>query len=194
MKKFIIVFSIILLTINNLFADSGKARFHVIIDTDCAPDDLRAISLMLASSDFEILAITTSDGILKPKEGYIKIKSLLKEFGHEGIPVAYGEDINSEKSIYHSTWINIAWGKDQNIIPPQNSQASDLIINEINNEKEMVIVLCLGPLTNIIDIISIAEIKPQIDKVLWYCDDIENRKGPNFEIDTLSAKSFIESD
>ena len=57
MKKFIILFSIILLTINYLFADSGKARFHVIIDTDCAPDDLRAISLMLASSDYEILAI-----------------------------------------------------------------------------------------------------------------------------------------
>ena len=43
MKKFIILFSIILLTINNLFADPGKTRFHVIIDTDCAPDDLRAI-------------------------------------------------------------------------------------------------------------------------------------------------------
>ena len=35
----------------NGLAHSGKARFHVIIDTDGAPDDLRALVMLLGNRE-----------------------------------------------------------------------------------------------------------------------------------------------
>ncbi|MBU1473588.1 MAG: hypothetical protein KJ768_01790, partial [Acidobacteria bacterium] len=66
------------------FAHSGKAKYHLIIDTDGALDDLRALCLFMASADFEIQAITTSDGVLSPAQALEKVRSLLEHFGHEG--------------------------------------------------------------------------------------------------------------
>lgn len=194
MKKVVLLATIILLIINGLLAHSGKAKYHVIIDTDCAPDDLRAIALMMASPDFEILAITTSDGLLKPKEGYLKILAFLKEFGHEGIPVAYGISLKGKETKCHNTCLMVNWGNEADIEIPQFPQAAELIETEILNEDEKVIIICLGPLTNIKQVLSNNSLKTKIDKIVWYCSDMENSKGTNFEKDIVSAKAFIESD
>ena len=101
------VITILMLTLSlAMMAHSGKARFHVIIDTDGGPDDLRAISLILSCPEFEVIAVTTSDGLLRPEESYVKVKSLLKDFGHEGIPVAYGKTANKNESQCHNTCIS----------------------------------------------------------------------------------------
>jgi pyrimidine-specific ribonucleoside hydrolase len=72
-----------------------KARYHVIIDTDGGPDDIRTICLMLASPEIEVITITTVEGFLSTGETAGWIKELLARFGHEGIPVGTnaGEDI-----------------------------------------------------------------------------------------------------
>lgn len=194
MKKLILILSLLFFFINISFSDPGKARFHVIIDTDCALDDLRAICLMLASPDFEILGITTCGGILTPKQGYIKVKSLLREFGHEGIPVAYGRTSNSEKTEPHSLSNNLFWADEQNIKIPKQALAGELIKYEINNEKEKVIIISLGSLTNIHEIIEDVNYIKQIDKVLWYCEDVKNNSGFNYELDPVSSKLFLDSE
>ena len=87
-----ILLLVIILTISDLIisAHSGKPLYRVIIDTDCAVDDLRAITLLLASSKVQVLGITTSDGTVDPVNGQINVKSLLRNYHHEGIPVASG--------------------------------------------------------------------------------------------------------
>ncbi len=60
-----------------------KLNHTVIIDTDCAIDDMRAISLLLARPEITIKAILTSDGSLSPEEGAEKISSLLHEFNRD---------------------------------------------------------------------------------------------------------------
>jgi pyrimidine-specific ribonucleoside hydrolase len=64
-----------------------KARYHVIVDTDGGPDDIRAICMMLASPEIEVIAFTAVDGFLPPDQTAGRIKELLTTFGHEGIPV-----------------------------------------------------------------------------------------------------------
>lgn len=64
-----------------------RARYHVIVDTDGGPDDIRAICMMLASPEIEVIAITAVDGMLPPEQTASRIKGLLQQFGHEGIPV-----------------------------------------------------------------------------------------------------------
>ena len=34
-------------------AHSGKARFHIIVDTDCAADDLRTLCMLLGNREIE---------------------------------------------------------------------------------------------------------------------------------------------
>lgn len=67
-----------------------KARYHVIVDTDGGIDDFRAICMMLASPEIEIIAITAADGVLDPELTARKVRCLLADFGHQGIPVGVG--------------------------------------------------------------------------------------------------------
>ncbi|HQP03342.1 MAG: nucleoside hydrolase [Bacteroidales bacterium] len=191
MKKILLLLSVLLTFATAVFSHSGKARFHVIIDTDCAPDDLRAISMILASPDFEVIAITTSDGLLRPEEGYVKVKALLRSFGHDGIPVAYGKRTAKNNSNCHSTCISVNWGDENGITIPEKAGANELLIREINDEDEPVVLICLGPMTNISEILSDENIISQIEKVYWYCDDATNKSGFNYEYDKKSGDTFM---
>ena len=75
MKK-IQIFAVYILTL--VFPLSAQPRVEktpVIIDTDGASDDLRAICMLAAIKEIKILAITTSDGALSPDPGQKKSKS-----------------------------------------------------------------------------------------------------------------------
>ena len=69
-----------------------KAKYHVIVDTDGGVDDFRALCMLLASPDIEVIAITTADGILNPVMTAHKVTALLQRFGHQGIPVGIGNE------------------------------------------------------------------------------------------------------
>src|ERR1035437_22359 len=71
-----------------------KLKHTIIVDTDCAIDDMRAISLLLNRPEITIKAILVSDGSLPPDEGTRKICALLHEFNIDSIPVARGEVLN----------------------------------------------------------------------------------------------------
>jgi pyrimidine-specific ribonucleoside hydrolase len=193
-KTTLLILSLLMIISSAVFAHSGKARFHVIIDTDGGPDDLRAICMILASPEFEVLAITTSDGLLRPEEVYVKVKALLKDFGHEGIPVGYGKTVNKNVSQCHSVCSAVNWGNENGIQLPQFPNAIELLKTEIESEDEKVIIICMGPMTNMSEIIADANLKSQIDKILWYSDDARAKSGFNYELDKTAAKAFIESD
>ena len=92
MRKINILISILLFS-QTIWAQPlpVKLKHTIIIDTDCAIDDMRAISLLLSRPEITIKAIILSDGSLSPGEGAVKINSLLKEFNFDNIPVACGE-------------------------------------------------------------------------------------------------------
>jgi inosine-uridine nucleoside N-ribohydrolase len=63
----------------------------VIIDTDGGIDDMRAILLMLASTDIDVLAITTSTGVLTAHDAFIKVSSLCNSLGRNDVPIGISE-------------------------------------------------------------------------------------------------------
>jgi len=71
-------------------AHSGKPKYHVVIDTDGALDDMRSISMLLSQNEIRVLAITCSQGTLLPDSVYVKVKSLLSAFHHELTLIALG--------------------------------------------------------------------------------------------------------
>jgi len=73
MKRYLVIL-IALLLFQPAFSHY-KARYHVVVDTDGGVDDFRAICMMMASPEIEIMAITIVDGILSPDETAKKVRA-----------------------------------------------------------------------------------------------------------------------
>ena len=70
MKKYIILYLLVFTALSVWSKPLPvKSKHTIIIDTDCAIDDMRAISLLLSRPEITIKAVLLSDGSLSPNEG-----------------------------------------------------------------------------------------------------------------------------
>ncbi|MCK5137702.1 MAG: nucleoside hydrolase [Bacteroidales bacterium] len=194
MKKTIVL--ILGLMIMNSAFSHYKARYHVIIDTDGGIDDFRAICMMLATPEIEVIAITAVDGILPPEKTAIRVSSLLKRFGHEGIPVGIGGN-NPEKPDQPPGAFQIAgnfdWGEKQSYIEETFPPATRLIVQSIELEEMPVDFIALGPLTNLAEAIrELPALEKQIRKVSWYNGTTE-KDWYNHKMDPGAASAIKRS-
>lgn len=174
------------------FAHSGKAQFHIIIDTDAALDDLRAICLFLASPEFEVMAITTSDGVLSPKLGLIKVRSVLESFGHEGIPTGAGPESIEQIPPWRDLNQKIRWGKEEKVEITEGNNAVDLILTALEFEEEPVLFVCLGGLTNLAAALTEKpRIHEKIERIIWYNDSIDPLSGTNCGFDKNAVQTVF---
>ncbi len=196
MRKTVLLL-VIILTISNceIVAHSGKPQYYIIIDTDCAIDDLRAVTLLLASSKVQVLGITTSDGTLDPANGQIKVESLLGDYHHEGIPVASGERVLENPPEWRDLNNNILWGKEELTGNNGNNlNARDFIIEAVKSEKEPVTMICLGSLSNISHAIQKDDsIRKQIQRIIWFNKTPDIFNGTNYRFDKKSADYVLNS-
>lgn len=174
-------------------AHSGKPRMYMIIDTDCAADDFRTICMLLGNHDVEILAITTSEGALVPSEGKQKVKALLNDLYHQGIPVAAGREVHAPVPQWREVSARLEWGdsvaQDKLVL-----SAKDLIIKTIQSESKPIILLCLGALTNVYDVLQEKpELSEKIGQLIWYNEGGQPMKDVNYNIDTVAAKAVMKS-
>jgi pyrimidine-specific ribonucleoside hydrolase len=97
-----------------------KAKFHVLVDTDGGPGDMRALCMMLADPEIEVIAVTAVNGTLPVDQTIRQVRFLMQTFGHGGIPVG------------GTTMI----------------QAVEMILHEVELEEMPVDLVALGPLDN----------------------------------------------
>jgi hypothetical protein len=69
-------------------------RHSVIIETDCAVDDLRAITMLLSIPEITVNALVATDGTIPPSEGVIKLNSLLDTWFKKPIPMIKGRELS----------------------------------------------------------------------------------------------------
>ena len=139
-----------------------KAKFHVIVDTDGGTEDIRALCMLLASPAIEVIAITTSDGLLDSGTTAETITALLHRFGHEGIMVGSG-----------------------------GTEALNLILQSIALEEMPVDFLALGPLTNIASVFeSRPSVVNNIRKIYWVSEGL-SRGGFNYDLDPTAADMIL---
>ncbi len=174
-----------------------KARYHVIVDTDGGIDDFRAICMMLASPEIEIIAITAVAGILSPEQTASRVSSLLKHFGHEGIPVGLGKSIRGKSSIPKKAAVmasSVQWVEEgHSILSGTLPGATGLILEEIELEEMPVDIIALGPLTSLAAVLAEnPEIPDQVRKVYWY-NDAKSTKDFNYAFDKSSAMMVLGS-
>ena len=194
MKK-LVFFLIIVFFTTNIGAQPlpVKLSHSVIIDTDCAIDDMRAISLLLARPEITIKAILLSDGSLSPNEGAEKVGSLLHEFKADSIPVAYGEVLKGVNPPWRQFNRQISWGSETSS-RLTSLNAVDCLSEKLSNTKEELVLVCLGPLTNIGQLIKKnPALLSKIERVIWYNESVKPLQGFNYECDKENADQVFKS-
>jgi pyrimidine-specific ribonucleoside hydrolase len=166
----------------------------VIVDTDGGIDDMRAITMLLASPDVRVLAITVSPGALSAENAYCKTRSLLNSFYHEGIPVGI-----NRTSKYQSQEFPIAfqshWGIESGIDPSGAPDHLGLISEIISAEKTKITFISLGSMSTAWDALRrIPEFRKQVKDLIWSADGFEDKKGFNYSIDKEASVKILKQE
>lgn len=174
-----------------LSAHSGKPKYHVIIDTDGALDDMRSISMFLSGNDIRVLAITCSQGTLLPDSVYVKVESLLSVFHHEGIQVGIGDKTGQELPVWSSFTQNISWGNISDLNKSDVKSSANKILNKVTeNYPEKISLIALGSLKTYTDWIKAnPKVIEKIDRIVWY-NNLEIEKGFNYKA-SVESYDFI---
>jgi len=132
----------------------------VIFDTDMAHEDMISALFLLSHPNVDLKAITVSGtGEAHCAPGVVNTLGLVKVSGHEEIPVTCGREIPlAGNHQFPAEWrqgadnaygVNIPKGGE-----PSELDATDLIIDIVQNSDEPVSIVAVGPLTNIAEAIQ----------------------------------------
>ncbi|MDF1573868.1 MAG: nucleoside hydrolase [Bacteroidales bacterium] len=173
---------------------SGKPKFQLIIDTDGALDDMRAISMFLSANDIRVLAITCSQGTLLPDSVYIKVHALLSVFHHEGIPVGISDGLAAESPAWRSFAENIRWANSASIPDPSRKESSmDILENTMGYSREKITLIALGSLKTYADWLKAnPHDREKIERIIWY-NTPRMKDGYNYSIDPESFEYIRQS-
>lgn len=184
---------LLLTTAPAILAHSGKARFHLIVDTDGAADDLRTLCLLLGNREAEVLAVTASEGALTPHEAAERAAALLAALRHEGIPVGEGRSVGAPEPLWRAHSRLIDWGP----APDPGREypaATELLAEALRSEEERVVIVALGALTNLGDLLQRhPELGERIERIVWYDSATEPPSGANCRTDRTSARRVLAS-
>ena len=129
----------------------------LIIDDDGSQDGMTAIAYMLANPEFDVEAITISNGIARPEIFDDNVLRMLDRLNDLDVRVGVGRSTPLEGDNEFPDFIREAsdtfWSPivslPESVPDVETEDAVDLIIETINNSPEPVAILATGPLTNI---------------------------------------------
>jgi formylmethanofuran dehydrogenase subunit E len=190
----LILYALLLLFGGTMAAHPWKPAHYIIIDTDAGIDDMRALSLLLASPDVRVMGIITSGGALGANQAYVKVRSMLNAFHHEGIPVAInrgsgpaGRDMPVPAAM--------VYGDEKGIDPASAEGHIELIERLIKHEPTKFSFLALGSLNTALSaFVSLPTFGKQLKEIVWSSNDAVTLSGFNYEIDRAAADQLLLTD
>lgn len=193
MRKLFFAILCLFITLS-LSSHPWKPRHYVIIDTDGGIDDMRAITLMLASPDVRVLAITVSPGSLTAGEAYVKVKSLLNSYYHEGIPVGINRT-SKFKSPEFPVALNTKWGNETGLDEKTAPDHTELVNQILSAEKTKITFICLGSMSTAASVIKEVPIfKKQVKQIIWSVSGPDEKEGFNYKADLQAAENVLKND
>lgn len=154
---------------------AASARAHsgpgVIVDTDMAADDARALALLLNCPYLNVLAVVTSDGVSPPDIGATNVCRMLRFLKQDGVAVGIGRSLAAPAPAFRTNATGLDWAHlGEPVVPPGGMfSATNLIRFALRNSPSGVVYMCLGPLTNLRDALESApELAKAISTVLWF--------------------------
>lgn len=192
-----IVFLFCLIFIPAFFLNSHSYKVPVIIDTDTALDDARALVLLLNQDMCDILLTVTSDGAVSPETGRRNLNKLFHLLKQEGITVTAGRELHKESPPWRTWTENILdFDKWETPVKKENRQtAAEAIVKVLRSHETPCVYLCLGPLTNLGDALTMDKgITEKISRVIYYGTwPGEKMQDWNTQRDLQSAQRVFDS-
>jgi len=192
MKRFLL-FALLTLAGGVLAAHPWKPTHYVIIDTDGGIDDMRAISLLLASPDVRVMGITTSGGALSPEKAWIKVRSMLNAFHHEGLPVGINRGSASAARNLPVPQ-SMVYGSEEGLNPSRAESHTELIARLLAHEPASISFIALGSLSTALAAWNtVPAFRSQVKQVVWSSRIPDPLSGFNYELDTRAAGNLMAS-
>ena len=128
-------------------------QIQLIIDTDPGVDDAIAILMAMASSEIEILGLTTVGGNVPLARATRNALSLLQAASQSAIPVAKGASRPLRGKFAYAPYFHGPSGLSQRLPDPANGPIEDgavkFLYDQLTGERGEVVLVALGPLTNL---------------------------------------------
>ncbi len=169
----------------------APSKQNIIIDTDCAFDDFRAINILLSRPEINTCGIIASEGTLSASKGYERIRSMLHFWDKNSMPVACGTILNGTAPSWRELNSSISWGTEY---AAESIQSIGELIHDLSGENLEYTLVCLGTLNTAA---TIANDYPgffkKIKRIVWYTGSIHPLQGFNYEYDKNSAEQIVHS-
>lgn len=171
MKKILLACSLFtaLYTADFTLYAQEAATIPIIIDTDCATDDFRAIAALLSSSDFKVIGIVATDGGLAPAEGASGLRKLIAKFGLK-VPVVEGVSLGLNppwRAMCRAAWNTN--GTEKSL----TKSYSDSLSRWFKNDQEQITYVCLGPVSSLNGWLQNVEPPHHLRRVVWFYGNSE---------------------
>jgi inosine-uridine nucleoside N-ribohydrolase len=190
MKRFLALALLLLLA---SYSGAHDEATPVIIDTDAALDDLRAITLLLANDHIEALAITASEGACSVPRGCGKVGSLLLQLGMEKIPVGAGNRIAIDTPPWRVFAEGIRWGEEAGT-ETEYEPAASVVKRVLSAQKNGIVYIALGSLDTLAHLLESGAVRrEQINAVIWYNDSADPLNGTNYSYNPEAAEAVLRS-
>ena len=128
-------------------------QIQFIIDTDPGVDDAIAILMAMASSEVEILGLTTVGGNVPLARATRNALSLLQAASRSDIPVAKGASRPLRGKFAYAPYFHGPSGLSQRLPDPANGPVEDgavkFLYDQLTGERGEAVLVALGPLTNL---------------------------------------------
>jgi pyrimidine-specific ribonucleoside hydrolase len=191
--KRLLQIALLVLIGGTMAAHPWKPTHYVIIDTDGGIDDMRAISLLLASPDVRVMGITTSGGALTAERAWIKVSSMLNAFHHEGLPVGINRGSNPAARNLPFPAATI-YGDETSLDPSAAEGHIELISRLLEHEPTKISFIALGSLNTTYSAwTTIPAFREQVKQVVWSSNSLAELSGFNYELDTEAAVNLLAS-
>jgi inosine-uridine nucleoside N-ribohydrolase/formylmethanofuran dehydrogenase subunit E len=131
------------------------SRSPVIVDTDMALDDARALALLARAPGLELVAVLTSDGGSSPCEGASRVHRLLDELDRGGVPVGVGAPLSAPDPPWREMGSVLdAFGSAEAPACEALPEALALARKELERSHSPVTWVALGPMTNLASLLE----------------------------------------
>jgi inosine-uridine nucleoside N-ribohydrolase/formylmethanofuran dehydrogenase subunit E len=190
-KIFLSVLTILFVVFCRASVVYAKDLHPLVIDTDCALDDMRAISIILSQPELRIAGIIITEGTLLPAEGTEKVRALLHAFSLDTIPVVCGKTYNREAPPWRNFCRSVSWGTALSGSNPA-PDAVRWLQTILEPGREKITYICLGPLSTLEEAAGgRPELQAQLYRILWYNESTGTGAGFNYTFDKPSADSVM---
>lgn len=196
MRILVLLATVLLLPVT--MAQAHTIGKQAIVDTDAALDDLRALTMLFNSQVVDIQLVTTSDGVLAPESGVRHVRRLLACLDQK-TPIASGKPLHKPSPEWREWNRDIGWPDNTNESgqdPEIGEHASQSITRALRKEDNPLLLICLGPLSNVAQAIGLLD-RPEkeISRIVYFGGPPDSeRSGWNTERDPKAAQRVFATD